>query len=267
MYLVFFSSSLFNVSRRLARMVLDLSLARKTLFLSLKSFILEISFKTLSRCSSSSTNPSSSSILSTTFLILTSPLCNFSPTLKTSFMETGRRNIAVMVSLAPSSIFLAISTSPSRLRRDTRPISRKYIFTGSPVLPAIGIKVRPSVILTGTVSSVVFFTISFSPCSVSIISIFFSPKSMIISSIWSEEVTSGGSISLTSSYVKNPFSSPSESNFLNSSDCSSLAIWRLPKMFFELLNLFNLILFLPLASFLFREAAPLSENHCRFPGL
>ena len=43
-----------------------------------------------------------------------------------------------MLSLAPSSIILAISTSPSRLSRETSPISRRYIFTGSPVLPTAG---------------------------------------------------------------------------------------------------------------------------------
>ena len=41
-------------------------------------------------------------------------------------METVKLKIAHMVSRAPSSIFLAISTSPSRLKSETSPISRSF---------------------------------------------------------------------------------------------------------------------------------------------
>ncbi len=199
MYFVFFSSSALKRSRFLLGKVPDLSLVRKTVFLSLKSLILAISLRILSLCSSSSIKPSSSSILSTTYLLLISPVSNFSPILNTSLIETEKRNMADIVSRAPSSIFLAISTSPSRLKRETDPISRKYIFTGSPVFSALGTSASASLRITSPISFIDFFTVSFSPCSVSMISIFFSPKSIIISSICSEDVTSGSKASLTSS--------------------------------------------------------------------
>ena len=177
----------------------DLSLVRKILFWSLKSLILAINLRILSLCSSSSIKPSSSSILSTTYLLFISPVVSFSPMLNTSLIETDRRNIADIVSRAPSSIFFAISTSPSRLKSDTEPISRRYIFTGSPVLSTLGTRASVSLRFTSLISFIDFFRVSFSPCSVSMISIFFSPKSEMISSICSADVTSGSKASLTSS--------------------------------------------------------------------
>ncbi len=100
-----------------------------------------------------------------------------------SHFRTSTLKTESIVSRIPSSIFLAISTSPSRLRRATIPISRRYIFTGSPVLPTTGIRPRRSSSLLPASSSAAFFTTSFSPLSVSMISMFFSPKSIMISSI------------------------------------------------------------------------------------
>ncbi len=142
-----------------------------------------MSFKTRSRCISSSTYPSSSSRFSTTLLTRRSPLFSLTPISTTSLIQASTPKTASILSRRPSSIILAISTSPSRLSRDTNPISRRYILTGSPVLPTDGMTPSISSSLATTISSVGFFTISFSPLSVSIISIFFSPKSMIISSI------------------------------------------------------------------------------------
>ena len=64
----------------------------------------------------------------------------FSPskTLSHSFITKatleGQSAIAAINSLVPSSIRLAISISPSRVRSSTEPISRMYILTGSVVL-------------------------------------------------------------------------------------------------------------------------------------
>ena len=62
------------------------------------------------------------------------PLFNRAPILTTSLTEMFALKTASMLSRAPASISLASSTSPSRLSRETSPISRIYIFTGSPVV-------------------------------------------------------------------------------------------------------------------------------------
>ena len=49
----------------------------------------------------------------------------------TSLTASGEANTVARTSASPASIRLAISTSPSRVSRDTEPILRKYMRTGS----------------------------------------------------------------------------------------------------------------------------------------
>jgi len=166
------------------------------------SVILSMSLSTRSLWISSSTKPSSSSMLSTMLLTRSSPSLSSLPIPTMSFTEVSTLKTASVISLSPSSIFLAISTSSSRFSSETRPISRRYIFTGSPVRAVPGSRASSSSSsssLTSAASSTVFLRMIFSPLSVSMMSMFFSPKSMMISSIWSDDTMSEGSISLTSS--------------------------------------------------------------------
>jgi len=166
------------------------------------SVTLSMSLITRSLWISSSTNPSSSSMLSTMLLTRKSPCLSSRPIPTMSFTEVSTLKTASVISHSPSSIFLAISTSSSRLSSDTRPISRRYIFTGSPVRATPGSRdssSSSSSSLASAASSTVFLRMIFSPLSVSMMSMFFSPKSMMISSIWSDDTMSEGSISLTSS--------------------------------------------------------------------
>ena len=50
-------------------------------------------------------------------------------------MAMEEASTAARISFSPSSMRLAISTSPSRVRRETEPIFRRYMRTGSLDLP------------------------------------------------------------------------------------------------------------------------------------
>ena len=50
-------------------------------------------------------------------------------------MVVGQAEIACIMSLRPSSIFFAMTISPSRVSSSTEPISRMYMRTGSVVRP------------------------------------------------------------------------------------------------------------------------------------
>ena len=121
----------------------------------------------------------------------------------TSASTQGSWEMMSRTVLRPSSMRLAISTSPSRVSSGTVPISRRYMRTGSSVLP-MAPGVRSS---SGPSSSVA--ASSFSPrrrrrrkCAASeesISSMSSSPNMTTMLSIWSPLITSGGSMSLTSS--------------------------------------------------------------------
>ncbi len=110
----------------------------------------------------------------------------------------GVREMDLMTASLPRSMRLAISTSPSRVRSGTVPISRRYIRTGSLVLSsAPGVRSSstssaPSEVRSSSLSSRYF-------CSESTTSMPALPKVLNRSSSSSDEVMSDGSSSLTSS--------------------------------------------------------------------
>ena len=63
------------------------------------------------------------------------PLRSRSPRSRISRIAMLDESTAARTSFSPSSMRFAISTSPSRVRRDTEPILRRYMRTGSLDLP------------------------------------------------------------------------------------------------------------------------------------
>ena len=84
------------------------------------------------RSASSSSNSASSSSASR-MMSLTRILCfrSLSPRSMISRTATGELRMAASTMCSPSSMRLAISTSPSRVRSETLPILRRYMRTGS----------------------------------------------------------------------------------------------------------------------------------------
>ena len=101
------------------------------------------------------------------------------------------REMARSMAFLPRSMRLAISTSPSRVRRGTVPISRRYMRTGSFVLSS-----APGVRSSSTPSSSDF---SRNFCSESTTSMPMEPNMEKMSSSSSDEPMSDGSRSFTSS--------------------------------------------------------------------
>jgi hypothetical protein len=67
-------------------------------------------------------------------------LCfTFSPSLMISCTAMGDWRIVLRTLFSPSSMRLAISTSPSRVSSETEPILRRYIRTGSLLLARVGV--------------------------------------------------------------------------------------------------------------------------------
>ena len=117
----------------------------------------------------------------------------------------------------PLSIFLATSTSPSRVNNWILPISRKYIRTGSSVeLSTPGLRSSPlsSKSISGRESVLSSPTSVFFSESTTSISI--SEKISNIFSNCSGDGVSSPRFSLISSIVTNPFSRPSVTNSLTS---------------------------------------------------
>ncbi len=120
-----------------------------------------------------------------------------SPIVKICFTPISESIIALKTSCSPASISLAISTSPSLLKRVTKPISRRYILTGSATVPKSTVDLLLSLVVT-------FFTVFFLlpdtfPFFLSIISIWSPSNIMSVSSIFSEESILSGNASLISS--------------------------------------------------------------------
>ena len=115
-------------------------------------------------------------------------------------MASCEASTEVRTDFSPSSMRLAISTSPSRVRRETDPILRRYIRTGSLDLPypasSSSFSSSSAAALAsgsgGLSGSFIFFASSTTSMSCS-------PNIDMTSSIWSEETMSEGSASLTSS--------------------------------------------------------------------
>src|SRR5262245_50829415 len=129
-----------------------------------------------------------------------------------------------MTASLPRSIRRAISTSPSRVRSGTVPISRKYIRTGSLVLSsAPGVRSSSSSSAPSPVRSSVFSSRRYF-WSESMTSIPALPKVLKRSSSSSEDVISDGRSSLTSSYSRYPFSLPMLISCRTSSYFSSIDI-------------------------------------------
>ena len=114
-----------------------------------------------------------------------------SPSRATSWAAMLVREMARSIAFLPRSMRFAISTSPSRVRRGTVPISRRYIRTGSFVLSR-----APGVRSSSTPSSSDF---SRNFCSESTTSIPMDPNMEKMSSSSSEEPRSLGRRSFTSS--------------------------------------------------------------------
>ena len=133
----------------------------------------------------------------------------------------GVREIDLITASLPRSMRLAISTSPSRVRSGTVPISRRYIRTGSLVLSsAPGVRSSssssaPSPVRSSSLSSRYFW-------SESTTSMPALPNVLNRSSSSSDDVMSAGSSSLTSSYSRYPFSLPMAMSCLTSSYFSSI---------------------------------------------
>ncbi len=89
---------------------------------------------TRSTCQASSNSASSSSASLTTSLTRIFCFRSLSPRSRISSMATLELSTTCNTRRSPSSMRLAISTSPSRVSRDTDPILRKYMRTGSLVL-------------------------------------------------------------------------------------------------------------------------------------
>ncbi len=132
-----------NISSRLAWMV-----SRRRFFLTslsplLPSFSITFSTSrwmrrtlsmtrhTRSVCHFSSNSASSSSMSLTTSLTRTLPLRSLSPISRSSSMAALELSTAWRILRSPSSMRLAISTSPSRVSSETEPILRRYMRTGS----------------------------------------------------------------------------------------------------------------------------------------
>ncbi len=78
-----------------------------------------------------SSSDSSSPMSLTTSLRRSLPFLTFSPISMISETPTREFRMTWKILFSPSSMRLAISTSPSRVRRETEPILRRYIRTGS----------------------------------------------------------------------------------------------------------------------------------------
>ena len=114
-----------------------------------------------------------------------------SPSRATSCAAMFVREMARSMAFLPRSMRLAISTSPSRVRRGTVPISRRYMRTGSFVLSS-----APGVRSSSTPSSSDF---SRNFCSESTTSMPMEPNMEKMSSSSSDELMSEGRRSFTSS--------------------------------------------------------------------
>ena len=129
---------------------------------------------------SSSALASSSSISLVTSRISTLAAWIALPRLTISLTAMGQFKTMLSTSLFPLSILLAISTSPSRVRRETDPISRRYIRTGSVSLPKFSISKSP---LSSSSFSRAFSSSTFNPCRSSTTSMSISSNIMRTSSI------------------------------------------------------------------------------------
>ena len=134
----------------------------------------------------------SSSLKITTSRTVSSPAARRSARRATSCAAMGVRVMTRMTAFLPRSMRFAISTSPSRVRRGTVPISRRYMRTGSLVLSRV-----PGVRSSSAPSSPSFA--SRNVCSESTTSMPIWPNIEKMSSSSSEELISDGSMSFTSS--------------------------------------------------------------------
>ena len=167
---------------------------------------------------------SSSSSNVTTSLIERTPFLRSSPMASNSRITIGDRDKALRTRSCPRSMRLAISTSPSRVSSGTVPISRKYMRTGSLVFSrAPGVRSSSTSSEPSSTSSNFLSSAeegSFGPSSTSMPCV---PIVVSRSSRSSGECTSCGIRSLTSLYVRYPFSLPASISFLISSYLSSRA--------------------------------------------
>ena len=146
---------------------------------------------------------SSGSPTKTTSNTLTMPFLAWSPKAFISLMVTEQLATAEITSFCPASIFLAMVTSPSRVRSEMVPISLRYMRTGSSI-DTLSLLAGEDTSSEGSVSfslePLALLEISFSPFEAeSTIWISFSPNRCIKSSICSGAITSEGSTSFTSS--------------------------------------------------------------------
>ncbi len=158
---------------------------------------LSICFKRLRDRFSIPSSVISSSLNTTSSRTVLSPSRKRSPMSKISMATVGVREMDLITESFPRSIRLAIATSPSRFNNGTVPISRRYIRTGSFVFSNVpGVKSSPCPAPSSRSTPLS----SLYALSVSTISIPALPKALNSSSSSSEEVTSDGNISFTSSY-------------------------------------------------------------------
>ncbi len=170
---------------------------------------------------------------------------------------------------------LAMAISPSRDSSSTAPISRRYMRTGSSVRsPGSEVRVATAVerVLSATSVPVSFSSssaagsASFSPSSASSDSTTLMPISLsmaLMSSIWSEELTSEGSTALSSSCVTQPrFFAVLISRLTAASDRSSNGPSAASATGASPSALGSSFLAIPAAPFFCRCASRVNENAC-----